>query len=194
MSIVHQFDYFKPKSITEAIDFLSKNNKAAVLAGGTDLVNNIREEIDSPDVVVDIKGLDELNKLTFTDNVLSIGALVSFTDLIESEIILDHFPLIMEISKTVGSVGIRNRATLVGNICSSVPCMDSGPLLRVYDGEITTIVQSGERKIPAEDWFVAPKESAIKPGELVTSVSISLPSEKHAGCFVKLGRYSGEDL
>jgi len=100
----------------------------------------------------------------------------------------------MEISKTVGSVGVRNRATLVGNICSGVPCMDSGPLLRVYNGEVATISKNGERNIPVEDWFISPKQTALKPGEFVTSVSIPFPKEKHAGCYVKLGRYSGEDL
>jgi CO/xanthine dehydrogenase FAD-binding subunit len=190
----NQFDYAKPKSLKETFKILSRFKKPFILAGGTDLVEMIKNQTISPDVIVDIKGLKELNKVEFKNNILSIGAGVTFSELIESKIIPKKFPVIVELCRTVASVGIRNRATLIGNICSAVPCMDSGPLLLAYDATVIVASSKEERKIPAIKWFIDPRKTALKKGEIVKSVLIPFPKEKHAGCFLKLGRYSGEDL
>jgi len=194
MPILHDFEYFKPATIGETLKLLSRYNNAAILAGGTDLIFNLKQGIATPEVVVDIKGIDGLRDIEFKDARLWIGALVTFNDLIESDVVNDKFPLIMEVSKTVGSMGIRNRATMVGNICSAVPCMDSGPLLCIYEADIVVKGPSRERKIPVYDWFLGPRETSLAAGELVTGISIPLPQKKHAGCYVRLGRYAGEDL
>lgn len=194
MPIIAQFDYAKPKDLREALALLAKNANIALLAGGTDLVDMLKTNVIQPDLVVDLKGLEPLSRITFGNNALHIGAGVTFSDLIASPLVEKHFPVIVEIAKTVASVGIRNRATVVGNICSSVPCMDSGPLLTAYDAFVHASGTGGERKIPAKEFFIAPRKTALKQGEIVTGVSFPLPKEKHAGCWVKLGRYMGEDL
>ncbi|MDI6766914.1 MAG: xanthine dehydrogenase family protein subunit M [Bacteroidota bacterium] len=194
MAIIHHFDYAKPKSIGEALTILAQSKNAAILAGGTDLVDMIKENVAQPDLVVDIKGLDALNQIKFENDTLFIGAGVTFSDLIESKIIKEKYPVIFEIAKTVASVGIRNRATVVGNICSAVPCMDSGPLLCAYDATIMIAGPRGKRSVSTTDWFVAPRKTSLQKGEIVTAVSLPLPKAKHAGCWVKLGRYIGEDL
>lgn len=194
MALIHQFDYAKPKSLDETFALLSRHDDAMLLAGGTDLVDMIRDGAVRPDIVVDIKGLDTLNGITFENNTLSVSANTTFSDLIASKLIAEKYPVIIELAKTVASVGIRNRATVIGNICSSVPCMDSGPLLTSYDAVIQTAGPNGKRSIPAGQWFIAPRKTSIQKGELVTGVSIPHPKVKHAGCWVKLGRYAGEDL
>ena len=83
---------------------------------------------------------------------------------------------------------------MVGNICSAVPCCDSGPILLVYDAVILVAAPKGKRKVKLADWFLGPRRTALKAGEIVTGVAVPLPAKKHAACFVKLGRYSGEDL
>jgi CO/xanthine dehydrogenase FAD-binding subunit len=188
-----QFDYVKPKALNEALDIISKSVNPFILAGGTDLIDLIKEGIVRPDMVVDMKGIEQFHQITFKHDTLFIGAGVTFSELIESKIIREHFPVIAELSKTVASLGIRNRATMVGNICSAVPCMDSGPLLVAYDALIITAGPNGERKVPADNWFIASRKTAIQKGEIVTGISISSPG-KHGSCFVKLGRYEGEDL
>jgi carbon-monoxide dehydrogenase medium subunit len=192
--ILHDYEYFKPTGIRETLNLLAEYKQAAVLAGGTDLVVNLKENATAPPAVIDIKGLSELNRIEYTNQRLSIGALATFTTLTESDIVATEFPLIAETALTVGSTGIRNRATLAGNICSAVPCMDSGPLLLVYEAEIIVTGAKGERKIPVSDWFRGPRETALKQGEFVTRIDIPRPADKHAGCYVKLGRYKGEDL
>ncbi len=194
MPIIHSFDYVKPKSLSETLTILTQSKNSAILAGGTDLVDMLKENVIQPEVVVDIKGLDALNKISFNAGALHIGAGVTFADLMESDIVRDKYPVIVELAKTVASVGIRNRATVVGNICSAVPCMDSGPLLMAYDATVQVAGQTGDRRIPAAEWFVAPRKTALQKGEIVTGITLPLPKEKHAGCWVKLGRYAGEDL
>jgi CO/xanthine dehydrogenase FAD-binding subunit len=188
-----QVDYVKPKLLNEALDIISKSVNPFILAGGTDLIDMIKEGAVQPDMIIDLKGIEHFRQITFKHDTLFIGAGVTFSELIESKIVIEHFSVIAELSKTVASLGIRNRATMVGNICSAVPCMDSGPLLAAYDAEIITAGPKGERRIPAENWFIASRKTAIEKGEIVTGISFTSPGN-HGSCFVKLGRYEGEDL
>ena len=133
MAIAHQFAYLKPPTLREAVGILARYGKRArALAGGTDLVSLMCDGVLTPDVVVDIKGIPGLDRIEFKSGVLSIGALVTFSDLRDSPIIARKFPVIREMTGWVASVGIRNRATLVGNLCSAVPCCDGGAVLLVY--------------------------------------------------------------
>jgi len=195
MSLTHDFEYFKPKTLNEALDFLAQfGSKAKILAGGTDLILRIKEGFETPDALIDVKGIKELNRIELVDNVLFIGANITFSELIESEIIKDNFHLLWESSKTVASVGTRNRATITGNICSAVPSLDSGPALLVYNAEVLVKNSKGERKISIHDWFIAPKKTAIKSDEMVIGLLIHKHGKKNGTCYMKLGRYTGEDL
>lgn len=195
MAISHEYEYFKPKLAKEALEILRKyKNKASILAGGTDLVVWLKEDFIAPEALIDIKCLPGLNNIELKSDTLSIGALVTFNELIDSEVINEKFPLIKEMSLTVASTGIRNRATMVGNICAAVPCCDSGPVLLVYDAEIHLLGPKGESKIPISEWFLGPKKTSREADEFVTGISLKLPKEKHEGAYVKLGRYKGEDL
>ena len=195
MIIAHEFEYFKPSSIDEAIKLLNKYGaKARILSGGTDLVVRIKDGFETPDAVIDIKGLKELKKLEFKDNKLIVGSLTTFNEIIDDETVKEKFPLLWESAKSVASMGIRNRATMVGNICSAVPSLDSGPALLLYEAIVVVKGKDGERRIPIEEWFLGPRKTALKEGELVEYIEIPLPQKKHAGCYVKLGRYNGEDL
>jgi carbon-monoxide dehydrogenase medium subunit len=195
MAIAHEFEYFKPESIEGVIELLLKyKGKARLLAGGTDLVVRIKDGLEFPEAVIDIKGLTELGKLEFKNNRLFIGSLVTFNDLIDSKVVEEKFPLLWESFKTVASMGIRNRATIVGNICSAVPSLDSGPALLVYEANVVVKGSEGERIIPILDWFLGPRKTALNADEFVYGITISLPEKKNGGSYVKLGRYNGEDL
>ncbi len=194
MPIVNEFEYFRPATVAQALKRLAQFKRPAILAGGTDLVNLLKEGSESPDAVVDIKGLAPWRKISFAGGRLQVGALVTFAELIEAKIVRLRFPLIAETARTVGSPGIRNRATMAGNICSAVPSLDSGPLLLAYDAVVATVGPAGKREIPIAQWFRGPRKTALRRGEIVSSLIIPLSAEKHAGCFIKLGRYAGEDL
>ncbi len=195
MTIAREFQYFKPATLDEAVEILTKyTSKARILAGGTDLIALIQSDLLAPDALVDIKGIAGLKEIKLKDNTLAIGALVTFHQLIQSEIIQEKFPLILEMARKVGSTGLRNRATIVGNICSAVPWCDSGPVLLVYEAQVLVTGSKGERKIALQEWFLGSKETALKEGEIATSLVIPVPEDSHAGCYVKLRRYRGSDL
>lgn len=195
MPITTEFEYVKPKDMDEALQVFSLyREKARALAGGTDLIVHLKENVARPEVVVDLKALEELAGFTLKGGVLRLGALVTFSDLIGSPFIEKKFPLLWEASLTVASQGVRNRATVAGNICSAVPSADSAPVLAVYDAEVVARSIKGERRIPIGEWFTGPKKTALLPEEIVTAVELKLPEKKHAGCYMKLSRYEGEDL
>lgn len=195
MAITHAFEYLKPKTVAQVLQYLKQYGKQArILAGGTDLINWLREGIVEPEAVIDIKGLKGLNKLTFTAGKLHIGSQVTFNDILQSKIISEKFPVFHEMALQVASQGIRNRATIAGNICSAVPCCDSGPILLIYDAEVVVTSSKGDKKIPIGSWFVGNKKTILKPGEFVREIIVPMPKEKNAGCYVKLRRYNGEDV
>jgi CO/xanthine dehydrogenase FAD-binding subunit len=195
MVIAHDFDYVRPTSLDEAFDALSGAGPGArILAGGTDLVPWLRDELIEPELVVDIKAIRGLNGISVVDGRLEIGALVTFTDLLESDAVASTVPMFVEMAHQVASNGIRNRATIIGNVCSAVPSLDAGPALLVYDGTVRVARRDGVRSEPLESWILGPKTTRAAAGEIVTGISLELPAADHAAAFLKLGRYSGEDL
>lgn len=195
MSLTHEFDYVKPTSLDEAIRVLSERGDGArVLAGGTDLIAWIRDDLVRPSVLVDIKGIPDLGIMDLAGDKLTLGALVTLTDLIDSETVRSETPLLWEMARLFASVGIRNRATVTGNICSAVPSCDCGPVLLVYDARVHVQGPGGSRTIPIAEWFTGPKATTLGRAEIVTAVSFERPAAVHGGCYVRLGRYRGEDL
>lgn len=193
MVIAHEFDYRRPGTLTEAIQILEEcSGSAQLLAGGTDLVAWLRDDVVAPDLVVDLKDVPELHDLKLDGDTLHIGSLVTFTDLLESDLVEEHAPLLAEMSETVASRGIRNRATMVGNICSAVPSCDAGPVLLAYDTTVHLAGPNGDRSIDINDWFVGLRRTALTDDEVVTHLTVAL--HPHGGVYVKLMRYGGEDL
>jgi CO/xanthine dehydrogenase FAD-binding subunit len=194
MSIACEFEYAKPAGLKEALRALARPvaGGAVPLAGGTDLVAWLRDGAVSPGALVDIKGLAELGGIRIKAGKLWLGANATFAEIIASPLVRKRAPLLVESSGMVASVGIRTRATVGGNICSAVPCCDSGPALLVYEAAIHVATLRGVKSIPAVKWFLGPRRTALAKGEIV--VGISIPLAKHAGAFAKLKRYRGEDL
>lgn len=194
MSIACEFDYAKPSGLKEALRLLARRVPGGVvpLAGGTDLVAWLRDGAVAPGLLVDIKGLAELRGIRFKAGKLWLGAGTTFAEIIESPLVQKHAPILAEAAGMVASVGVRNRATAGGNVCSAVPCCDSGPALLVYGAKFEVVTPRGKKSIPASKWFLGPRKTALAAGGLLTGISI--PSAKHAGAFAKLKRYRGEDL
>lgn len=194
MTLTRSFTYVKPGSLPEALALLAEHGReAAVLAGGTDLVSWMRDALVAPEVVVDLKGLPGLEGITLMDGTLRLGALATFSDVLRSPVVAAAFPVLAEMAGVVASVGIRNRATVAGNLCSAVPSNDAGPVLLAAGASLQVAGPKGERSIPVADWFQGPRRTSLAGGELVTGITIPLPGP-HGGCYLKLGRYRGEDL
>ena len=194
MSLAHEFAYYKPLRLEEALSLKQQyGNKANILAGGTDLIVNIREGVLKPDLLIDIKRIKELSQLNWENDTLFIGSNVTFAELIENEVVQKHFVLLHDACKTIGSTGIRARATLTGNICSAVPSLDSAPALLCYEAMIHCAGTDSKREIPVKEWFLSPRKTALQEDEIVTGISLKRIPDSY-GIYIKLGRYSGEDL
>jgi CO/xanthine dehydrogenase FAD-binding subunit len=195
MSISHEFDYVKPTTLDEAVAALERaGGGAALLAGGTDLVPKLRDGAARPALVVDLKGIRGLADIARADGVISIGALTTFVDVIESSDVAEVLPVLVEVARTMGSTGVRNRATLTGNICSAVPSCDAGPVLLVSEANVRVVGPTGERVVPVTEWFDGPGRTVLGSSEIAVAIEIPVPPRDHGACYVKLGRYRGEDL
>ena len=168
---------------------------ATVLAGGTDLIVRLRTGRAIPAVVIDLKRVPALQGgIQETGTFLRIGANTVMTDLIADERVRSRFPALAEAAHSVGSVQIRNRATLVGNVCNASPAADTAPALLVYEAVLNLVSESGPRCVPLQDFFAGPGRTVIQRGELVESIDLPLPTVKRGACFERLTRRRGVDL
>jgi carbon-monoxide dehydrogenase medium subunit len=195
VTIAAKFDYVRPETLEEAISILAIHpGEARVLAGGTDLVAWLRDGLVAPHLLVDIKRIGELGEIAGEEDAISIGSLATFTDIVASPLVAERVPMLVEAARAVGSTGIRNRATMVGNICSAVPSCDAGPALLSYGGFVEVVGQDGYTRIPIDEWFKGPRQTALDRTEIVTRVVIARPSRSHGAAYLRLSRYRGEDL
>ncbi|MEM3420669.1 MAG: xanthine dehydrogenase family protein subunit M [Candidatus Hadarchaeum sp.] len=190
-----KFDYLKPKTVQEAVGMLAEHDgEARVLAGGTDLLVLMRDRAIRPRYLIDVKGIGELREISHGENGLRIGAAVVLNQLVESNVVKERFGALWDASRSLGDPILRNRATLVGNICNASPASDTAPALLVHGAEVEVANSAGERVIPVKDFFVGVKRTSLRPGDLVKAVRVPNPPEGSMSCYLKWGRTRGEDL
>ena len=191
-----KFDYLKPKTVEELAGILADHAEdAKIFAGGTDLLVLMRDRLVRPKYLVDIKEIEELRRLSHDgEKGLTIGAAVTLNEIIESDVVREHFGVLRSAANTLADYNIRNRATLVGNICNASPAADTAPALLVLDAEVEIASREGERTIPIQEFFKGIKRTALELGEFVKSVKIPNPPEGAKGEYLKWGRIRGEDL
>lgn len=193
---MRKFEYLKPDSIKETISILSQyGKKAQILNGGTDLIVEMRDKIIQPEYVIDIKAIPQLNKITYSEqDGLHIGATVTLNEISNSKVVQTRYPILLEACKTVGSYQVRNRATLVGNICNASPAADTTPPLLVLEAKVNIVGPDGEKTILLNQFFVGVKKNILKKGEIVTSVTVPPIKDEWTGVYLKQGRRKDVDL
>lgn len=194
--MLHDFSYQRPATLTEALDFLAKHGpETAVFSGGTDLFVVIRAGLLKPAYVLDLKGIESLHELSWSDSEgLSIGACVTVNQLVSDAQVGEHFPLLRIAGEELATYQLRNRATVIGNIVTASPCGDmSGPLY-ILGGEVVLQSAAGERRIPMGEFITGVKRTIIKPEEVVTRIVVPPTWTKAAGGYEKLKRIKGHDL
>jgi len=179
------FEYFGPETIEEAIKILSMyGNKAKVLAGGTDLLISMKEKKISPQYVVYIGNIPELNYIKYNqEGGLKIGALATHAAIANSPMIRGKFELLATACNKVGTPQIQNMGTIGGNICQGGPSQDTIPSLLVLDARLKVIGPQGERLVPIDEFFIAPFQTALNEAELLTEILIPTLPHKSAGCY-----------
>jgi CO/xanthine dehydrogenase FAD-binding subunit len=165
---VNKFDYLTPTSISEAISLHERyGNQAKYIAGGTDVMVKIKEGKISPQYVISLRHLQGLDHIIYEKGELTIGAMVTHRMLELSPTIRKEFPILIDAVENIGSVQIRNVATIGGNIVNAVPSADSAVPLITLGAEVRVIGPQGKRSMALEDFFIGPGKTLLEGGEIL---------------------------
>jgi carbon-monoxide dehydrogenase medium subunit len=177
--LLREVEYAKPASLADALSLLAGNDGARALAGGQTLINVMKARVASPELLVDLNGLEELRAIDLApDGTLAIGAMATYTA-ITSSAEAKARPILGTVCAQIADVQVRNRGTIGGNVCSNDPTNHLPPLMCAVGAQMTIVSQSGERIVPADEFFLGVYLTAVGPGELLTKVTI--PAGKHDG-------------
>lgn len=186
-------EFFQPKNLIQALTYKKKFEDAILLAGGTELVISMKKKKNASEKIIDLSKIQELMNIERQDNMIRIGSLVTFTDLIESEILQEKAPFMCEAAKSVGGPQIRNCGTIGGNICNANPAADGTPPLICLEAKLNLqlLNNHGEvqsRTLSMEEFVLNKNENALKNREILTSIDFKMPSNMTKMKFEKIGR------
>ncbi|MCA9824066.1 MAG: xanthine dehydrogenase family protein subunit M [Dehalococcoidia bacterium] len=178
------FEYVAPRTLDEAYAAMSNGKTTALLAGGTDVIVQLRENRRHADQVLDVKHIPELMALKITaDGGLSIGAAVPCAVIYENAEIAAKFPAVIDSASLIGGIQIQGRASLGGNVCNASPAADSIPSLIAQDTRLVIGSKSGTRELPIEEFFAGPGKNNLQPGELLIQLKIPAPKPRSGAFF-----------
>jgi len=189
-----KYDYLRPQTLEETLSLLNQHGKKAkLIAGGTDVIVMIKQKVMMPEVLISLRGIPGLDQIQY-DGSLRIGAMVTHRAIEKSEVIRRDFSALADAADVLGSVQIRNVATLGGNICTAAPSADTATPLLVLGTQVKIKSLSEERTVPIEDFFTGPGETTLKRGEVVTEFIIPKPLPHTGSAYWKLQRRLALDL
>jgi len=185
--LLREVEYARPASVEEAVRLLSEHEGARALAGGQTLINVMKARAASPDVLIDLNKLADLKGIDLaSDGTVSIGAMVTYTELMESAEARAR-PILGEVCAQIADVQVRNRGTIGGNVCSNDPTNHLPPLMVALGATMHILGGDGERTVPAEEFFLGVYMTAAGPGELLTKISVP-PGKSDGFASVPIGR------
>jgi carbon-monoxide dehydrogenase medium subunit len=172
------FKYFAPQNISETFSLMDQyKERAKLLAGGTDLLVQMKKNVLQPRYVVDLKRIPGLAGIQWRKNRgLRLGAMTTISEIESSGVVRGNFPVLSEVAKTIGSVQIRNRGTIGGNICRAAPSADFVPILMVMNAKLRIVGQWGERTVSLQDFFVGPGKTILRHDEMLSEIEVPNPS------------------
>jgi aerobic carbon-monoxide dehydrogenase medium subunit len=189
-----KFDYLRPKTLDEALSLLNQyGKKATLIAGGTDVIVMTKQKKISPEVLISLQGIAGLDRIDY-NGTLQIGPLVTHRAIEKSELIRREFPALADAVDVLGSVQIRNVATIGGNICTAAPSADTATPLLVLGTQVKIRSLRQERTVPIEEFFKGPGETVLNEGEIVTELVIPKPLPNTGSAYWKHQRRQALDL
>ncbi len=190
------FTYLAPSTLSEALGLLSEHReRAKVLAGGTDLMLLMQDGVFTPDYVIDIRRIPELNALDFDpQRGLTLGAATTLRRIETSPVVLQKYPQLATGAREIGSVQIRNLGSAGGNLCTATPSGDIIPSLVSLEGTARIASARGERSVPLEAFFTGVRKTVLQPDELLVDLKIAAPPPRTSGSYIKLYTRPAMDL
>jgi len=191
-----KFDHLEAKTIEEACSLLAKyKGKARVIAGGTDLLVSMKGREISPQYIINIKAIPNLDGINYSrKDGLVIGAMTTLAAIESSPIIGERFPILSSAAHQTGSPHIRNIGTIGGNLCNAAPSADMAPSLIGLEAKAKIKGLTGERAVTVEQFFLGPGVSALKAGEILTEVQVPNPPPHTRGVYLKLPARTAIDI
>lgn len=182
---MHAITYEAPKSLDQALSLLAAaGEKGRVLAGGTDLLIQMRAGIRTPEHIIDAKTIPELQVLSFTPHEgLRLGAAVPCYRIVEDPLVQQHYPGLVEAAGLIGSVQIKSRCSVGGNLCNGSPAADTTPALIALGAVCYVASPRGTRTVAVEDFVVSPGRTVLQPDELLVEFRIPAPQPHSADCY-----------
>ena len=193
---MRDFEYFEPSTVSEATSLLAKyQGKAKVIAGGTDLLVEMKQERISPKYLINVKTIPHLDYINYdAKEGLRIGALTTIRALEKSTELRQRYPVISQTASQFGNIPVRNVATLGGNLCNAVPSADTAPGLIGLSARAKIVGADGERIIPLEDFFTGSGKTALKTGEILVEIQVPVPPANTKGVYLKYAIRGKSDL
>jgi len=180
-------EYMAPSSLKEVFHLLKEyQNKARLLAGGTDLIPKMKKRAITAEIIIDLNRIPGLAGIEIRGDRLHIRGLTRLAEIKESPLVKEKAPALAQAIGLMASPPIRNRATIVGNLCTASPAADTAPPLLVLDALVKMESIQGERIVPLSEFFLGPEKTAMRPDEMLTEVII--PLQEGTSTFMKLGR------
>jgi len=180
------FDYSAPDSLAQAVSLMAAHSGARFLAGGTDLLVQLRAGKLRTALVIDVKRIPELNELAF-DPVrgLTLGAAVPCYRVREDRCVVQFYPALAEVASLIGGTQIQGRASIGGNLCNASPSADSVPLLIALEARCRIAGPGTSREVPVEEFCTAPGRNVLQPGELLVSLRLPPPRPLSGACYLR---------
>ncbi len=192
---IKKFEFFDPPSLAGVLELLERfEGRGKLIAGGTDLLVQMKNHLLAPEKVINLMNVPELKGLEERGGELRIGALVHHAQLDNSPFLKGGWEVLSEAARKVGSVQIRHRGTLGGNLCNASPSADTAPPLLVLGTEVNLAGTRGRRRLPLESFFLGPGNTAIRPDEVLVEVFVPQTPPDSRVAFLKLGRRKSLDL
>jgi carbon-monoxide dehydrogenase medium subunit len=189
-----KFDYLRPQTFEEALSLLNQHReKAKLIAGGTDVIVMIKQKAIAPEVLISLRGIPGLDQMIYNGS-LSLGPMVTHRTIEKSEVIRKDFSALADAVDDLGSIQIRNVATIGGNICTAAPSADTATPLLVLGAQVKIKGVKEERTVPIEEFFKGPGETVLKTGEMVKELWIPKPLPNTGSAYYKLQRRLALDL
>lgn len=191
-----RFEYLEPRSVQEAIALLSRHGCAAkLIAGGTDLLNEIRSKKIAPENIVDIGAIPGLDSLTYDDRgTLSIGALTTLRAVESSAQVRKHHTVISKAAGQIGSIAIRNVGTIGGNLCHASPAADTAPCLLALGAKVKIAGPAGEKTVALDDFFAGPGRTVLAHDEMLVEIEVPAMPPQAKAVYLKHAIRGAADL
>ena len=193
---MREFKYFEPNTLNDALELLNKyknKERTKILAGGTDLFVQMKNGKINPDYLINIKYINGLNYIKFEDNKLKIGPTTTIAEIAENNLVGKKFNILVQAALVLGSVQVRNLATIGGNICNAAPSAELAPALLALDAQVKIAGKEGERILPLKEFFVGPGKTILEE-EILLEIIVPFFSDKLRGVYLKNSQRKAMDI